>query len=120
MFIDVSPQVLWVIISISAVIALILIILLVFFLKKGKKHKKIKVDEEFINNLISLLGSEKNIKNVLVDNGRLKIEVNDLETVNLEGIKSISETGLFVTGNIIKVLFKHDSFLIKSILDKRI
>lgn len=87
---------------------------------KKKKQPRIKVDEEFINNIIAFLGGIKNLASTSVDNGRLKLEVSDLEVVDLNGLKTLSTAGVFVTGNIIKVLFKLDSNTIKKELDSRL
>ena len=101
------------------VVLLVLVALaLVFILKKKKTG--IKVDDAFIEKLLSLFGSANNIAGCKVDNGRLKIEVKDLDLVDLNGLKEISESGVFVTGNIIKILFKLDSLTIKQALEKRI
>ena len=67
-----------------------------------------------------LLGDKDNIKDVNVDNGRLKITVDNLELVNLEGIKEIATSGVFVTGNIIKTLFRLDSITIKKEIESRL
>lgn len=105
----------------GACLLIILIFLLIFLLKKKKpKNKHIKVDDEFINNLLGLLGGKENLKEIQVDNGRLKFQVENLDNVNLTGIKEIATSGVFVTGNIIKTLFKLDSKLIKSELEKMI
>ena len=111
----------WYIYLIIGVAALLLILLVTFLmLKNKKKTPKVKIDEEFINNLVSLLGDIKNIKNVDVINGRVKIEVNDLELVELEKIKELSSSGFFVTGNVIKILFKYDSETVKKSIEKRL
>jgi phosphotransferase system IIB component len=100
------------------VIAAIVLIIDFVVLKGNNKPKHIKVDDErFTNNLINLLGGKDNIEEVTVDNGRLKFQVADLDTVDLEGIKTIATSGVFVTGNIIKTLFKLDSQIIKKALD---
>ena len=78
------------------------------------------IDDEFINNLIHLLGEKDNINDVTVDNGRLKFNVVDLDKVDLNGIKAIATSGVFVTGNIIKTLFKLDSQVIKQALEKNL
>ena len=106
----------WALLIVVLVIALA--VALVFILKN--KKPKIKVDEAFIDKLLDLFGGSGNISSVKVDNGRLKIEVKDLEPVKLDGLKEVSEAGVFVTGNIIKILFKLDSLTIKKYLDKRI
>ncbi len=99
------------------VIAAIVLIIVFVVLKRNNKPKHIKVDDEFTNNLINLLGGKDNIEEVTVDNGRLKFQVANLDTVDLEGIKTIATSGVFVTGNIIKTLFKLDSQIIKKALE---
>lgn len=106
-------------IALIAVVIVAVIALVIFFIVKRKPKSRIIVDDEFMNSLIELLGNINNIKEVNVDNGRLKITVNDLDAVNLEGLKIIAESGIFVTGNIIKILFKLDSLTIKKALEKR-
>ena len=103
-----------------AVVLLIAIVLVIVLLKKNKKGSRITINDEFINNLISLLGEKDNITDVQVDNGRLKIGVSDLDKVNLEGIKAIATSGVFVTGNIIKTLFRLDSKTIKEEIDMKL
>ncbi len=109
----------WIFIIIGAVLIVIVVLFLLIFLKK-KDKKGLKIDDEFISNLLSLLGEAENIIDVNVDNGRLKISVNDLDKVNLEGIKAVATSGVFVTGNIIKTLFRLDSETIKKALDARL
>lgn len=111
-----------VIIIASIVVALIIIGVILFIILKNKKPKaaKIKVDEEFMTNLISSYGGAKNILKCEVDNGRLKVTVEDLDAVSLPNLKQQSQAGVFVTGNVIKTLYKFDSKLIKSLIDKQI
>ena len=101
--------------------ALVVLLALYFLLFKGKKKEtKVKIDNEFIDNLIALLGDIKNIKGVDLVNGRVKIEVNDLDLVKLDEIKELASSGFFVTGNVIKILFKYDSELVKKSIESRI
>lgn len=103
----------------GAVLVIALVVVLLLLLKKKKpKQKHIKVDEPFITNLLELLGGKDNIKECQVDNGRLKFNVINLDTVNLNGIKEVATSGVFVTGNIIKTLFKLDSKIIKTEIDR--
>ncbi len=104
----------------AAILVLLLVVAFIIFKKKKNPNSKIKVDDEFINNLIGYLGEIKNVNNVNVDNGRLKIEVNDLDIVKLDEIKSLALNGVFVTGNVIKILFKYDSNTIKKAIDARL
>ena len=112
----------WVIILVAAISFAILVGLIIFFSLKNKKGKqpRIKLNDEFITNLINLLGEKDNIGDVNVDNGRLKITVNDLDKANLEGIKQIATSGVFVTGSTIKTLFRLDSLTIKKEIEARL
>ena len=87
---------------------IILISLVLLYLLKFKS-KGIKIDEEFMNQLITSLGGKENIKNYSVENSRVKFELIDLEKANLDGIKALSTKGVFVTNNNVKTLFKYES-----------
>ena len=113
------PYYVYIIIGV-AILVLLLVVAFIIFKKKKNPNSKIKVDDDFINNLIGYLGEIKNVNNVNVDNGRLKIEVNDLDIVKLDEIKSLALNGVFVTGNVIKILFKYDSNTIKKAIDARL
>ena len=73
-----------------------------------------------IDSLITNYGGLENIKGVEIENSRLKIEVDDLDIVNLESIKSNTTAGVFVTGNTVKTLYKLSSEEIKRSLDQRL
>ncbi|MGM9971011.1 MAG: PTS transporter subunit EIIB [Anaeroplasmataceae bacterium] len=103
----------------GVVVVGIIITLLVFFLPK-KKDKKIKVDAQFIENIINHLGGNNNIHSVTVDNARLKLEVSDVKKVDGNALKEMSGQGVFITGNNVKVLFKYDSKTIKKEIEKRL
>ena len=78
-----------------------------------------KVDEEFIESLLLGLGGFENIKNVSVDNGRVKFTLINLDILNYDAIKSVSTTGAFISGYSLKLLFKYESELIADVLVKR-
>ena len=82
-----------------------------------KKKPKIKIDDEYINELVNCYGGISNISQTQVDNGRLKITVSNLSIVDLEKIKALSSGGVFVTGNTIKTLYRVDSITIKTAID---
>ena len=107
MFLESSFNPLFVILPVVA--AIIIVILVVILLKLKKGNKKIKVDAEFINNLVNVLGGKTNILSVTNENGRIKFELEDLELAKLEELKSLSNSGVFVTNNTVKTLFPHDA-----------
>ena len=94
---------------IGCVVLAVIIALVVVLIVKGKKNKRIKIDSNFIDNLFSILGGKENVLEVLVDNARLKFKVENLDSVDLNALKGISNQGVFVTGDYIKTLFKFDS-----------
>lgn len=112
----------WLIILIIAgsVLALLAVTFSFIIMKKKNSTPKIKIDDEFITTLIMYLGTLTNIKSVGVDNGRLKIEVNDLDVADLKAIQTMTTSGVFVTGNNIKLLFKYDSETIKKAIENRL
>lgn len=108
-----------IIIIVSVIVSLILLFCFsVLFLYFKKKNQKNTISEAFIDSLLLALGSKSNIVDVQVEQGRLKILVNDLELVNLDQIKALTDSGVFVTGNYIKVLFREDSEQVKKALTK--
>ncbi|MCR4897904.1 MAG: PTS transporter subunit EIIB [Acholeplasmatales bacterium] len=110
-----SMPILITIIAVSVLLVLILILLALKFKKKNKGH--VKVDNEFMDELLLSLGGKDNIDKVDVLNGRLKIDLKDTSKAVFDKLKEMAQAGVFVTGNTIKVLFKYDSKIIKDNLD---
>lgn len=113
---------------IGIILGTIILISLILYLTCGLRSKRdnsaknverIVVDEGFINDLLKGLGDLANISNVCIDNGRLKFKVVDLELVNGEALKALSTSGVFITGNNVKLLFKYDSKVILNELVER-
>lgn len=112
---------------IGIVLGTIILLGFVFFFTCGLRSKREKeankehivVDEEFMTALIQGIGELTNISTVSIDNGRLKFKVNDLDLVNGESLKELSTSGVFITGNNVKLLFKYDSKVILDELVKR-
>lgn len=110
---------------IGIVVATILLIGAILFFTCGLRSKRenkithVVVDEKFVLDLLNGLGEQTNIKEVSIDNGRLKFKVSDLELLNTETLKSLSTSGVFITGNNVKLLFKYDSEVILDELIKR-
>ena len=63
------------------------------------------VDEEFISSMLHGLGELANINSVSVDNGRVKFSVKDLDLLVADELKALSTSGVFITGNNVKLLF---------------
>ncbi len=100
------------------IVAIIIVIIGVKAHKKNANEKGfIKVDQQFVDQLIGYYGGIENIINVAVDNARLTIEVKNLQLVDLESIRANSNGGVFVKFNTIKTLYKMDSSAIKHMIE---
>lgn len=99
---------LYVWISIAVLLA-ILVVVCVIFLLKTKRHSKSKIDDQFIQTLLNSLGGKENIVSAHFINGRVNIELNDVELAHLDDLKSLSTAGVFIANNTIKMLFSYDS-----------
>ena len=102
-----------------AICVVLIAALIIYLVIKNKNKGHVKVDNEFIDNIILDLGGKENIKDVNVDNARLKIGVNNLDLIKADELHLKSPSGVFITGNNIKLLFKYDSQAIKREIDKR-
>jgi len=109
---------------IIAIVAIVLfVILLTIFIilqvkKKKSKTSKIKVDNELISTLITLLGGENNVKTYSSEGSRVKFELESLDNVKLDELKEISTGGVFVTGNNVKIPFAYSSEEVIKMLNK--
>ncbi len=93
----------------AIVVGVAIIVTIILLAIKNKGPKKIKIDAEFINNLVNVLGGKSNVLSVTNENGRIKFELEDLELAKLEDLKALSNSGVFVTNNTVKTLFPHDA-----------
>lgn len=114
-------------IYVGVVLGVIILLGVIFYLTCGLRSKReakgkvehVVVDELFIKTLLTGLGGVENIKNVSIDNGRVKFNIEDLDLLNQEAIKTVSTSGAFITGNNVKLLFKYDSEVIVNTLKER-
>lgn len=103
-----------------SLLAIIICIISIKLIKKHKIHKKpkLKIDETYIIDLINLFGTKENINTIDVDGNKLKVDVKELDKVNLDGIKEKANSGVFVVNNTIKTLFMYDSETLRKELNK--
>ncbi len=109
------------IILVVAALLFVLFYLISGFRKKDGliKQERVIVDEAFITSLFTGLGGQTNIHTVSVDNGRVKFAVKDLELLVADELKKLATSGVFITGNNVKLLFKYDSNTILDALVER-
>ena len=114
-----KDNILWFALGLS-LLGIILCIISVKLIKKHKLHKKpkLKIDENYIIDLINLFGGKENIDSIDVDGKKLKVDVKSLDNCNLEGIKTKANSGVFVINNTIKTLFMYDSETLRKELNK--
>ena len=114
-----KDNIIWFALGLS-ILGIIICIISIKLIKKHKLHKKpkLKIDEAYIIELINLFGSKDNIKSIDVDGNKLKVDVINLDDVNLDGIKEKANSGVFVVNNTIKTLFMYDSETLRKELNK--
>lgn len=115
LFTGTQTIILFVVIGVLLVVFSILIFL---YFKVFKK--KVVVDNEYIGNIVSILGNIENVNEVSVENNRLRFTIVDLDLVNFEGLKELCSNGVFITGNVVKCLFKIESSTIAREIKQRI
>ncbi|XMB66224.1 LPXTG cell wall anchor domain-containing protein [Mycoplasmatota bacterium zrk1] len=97
-------------------IGIVLLTVILFFI--FRKKKELIVDDLLISNILSIISLE-NIKEITSEISRVKIEVFDLEIIDFDELKSISN-GVFISGNNVKVMFKDSADeIVKAIENKR-
>ncbi len=97
-----------IVISCIAIVVLFLCVVgLVVFLKR--RTPKIRINQEFMHQLLTALGSIDNVKDAKTMNGRVILEVEDIEKVTFDTLKELSTKGVFITNQTIKMLFPYDS-----------
>lgn len=102
----------WIVVPVCVAILILAVVLILVFVLRKKKHPRVKVNQEFICEIIDALGSRKNILNASTINGRIHFEVENLELLNQAKLKELSTTGVFITNQSVKMLFSYDSELI--------
>ena len=114
-----KDNIIWFALGLS-ILGIIICIISIKLIKKHKLHKKpkLKIDEAYIIDLINLFGSKTNIKSIDVDGNKLKVDVINLDNVDLDGIKQKANSGVFVVNNTIKTLFMYDSETLRKELNK--
>lgn len=114
-----KDNIIWFALGLS-ILGIIICIISIKLVKKHKLHKKpkLKIDEAYITELISMFGGKDNIDSIDVDGNKLKVDVKVLDNVNLEGIKTKANSGVFVINNTIKTLFMYDSETLRKELNK--
>ena len=69
------------------------------------KTKTAELNREEILAVMNLFGGMDNIKNITKSGSRFKFDVKKVEACNLEGMKDLGCTGIFISGTQVKLIF---------------
>ncbi len=75
----------------------------IFFYKP--KTKELEVSQETLDTVILLFGGMDNITNVSKEGTRFTFSLKKVEACNMEGIKKLGATGVFISGSNVKLIF---------------
>lgn len=92
------------------IVAVVLVAVIVYFIyhRKPKQNVQVLLEDEKIDEFIECYGTMKNINNAELDGRRLKLTLKDIKKVNLERFNTLGATGIFITGNQIKMVLPYD------------
>ena len=91
------------------VILLSIILLVIVRLVAVKPKVKPEIDNsKIIEEIINNIGSYKNIAGISNDGRRIKFQVNDISLVDTDLFKSMGATGVFISGNNVKMALPFD------------
>lgn len=82
-------------------VALVIIVKFVVMQPKVKKQVT-TVDKSEV--VIAFLGGIANINKASLDGNRIKFQVKDIDIVKLEGFKDLGASGIFISGNNVKMV----------------
>jgi phosphotransferase system IIB component len=104
-------------ITILSISIVILLLLIIFIILKNKKN--VVVDDDFMEMLINSLGGKDNIISYDKENQRVRFELKDIQTIDKDNLKLMSPRGVFITGSMIKLLFKYEAEDVILMLNKK-
>ncbi len=92
------------------ILCVLIIVIGVYFIYFYKpKVKTAPLSDEEVNLIIGLFGGKDNIKEVSNSGSRFRFVLHEVEKCNLDGIKDLGCTGIFVSGNQVKLIFPFDA-----------
>lgn len=113
-----TKEQIFILVAVSIFILIITILVAILLKKKKKKEPSLGIDSDYVAKIMDLLGGNDNVTDIDVIDTKLKISVKNLKAVNLEGLKELTLSGIFVTGNTIKILFKYESQALRTELNR--
>lgn len=73
--------------------------------KLREQEIKESTDQTQVELFMKVYGGKENIKNVKREMGRISVEVEDIEKVDVEELKGLGASGVLLVGNVVKCAF---------------
>lgn len=89
-------------------IAILIILAIIFRLKNIKKKnakKEIKADEDQKDIFLLAYGGKENIESSVLERGKVKVVVKDIELINGEKLQELGAVGVLLVGNEVRCSF---------------
>lgn len=81
-----------------------------------RPRKKVDVNSlQYAEEIVNNLGGLDNIMLAAIDGSRVKFQVREIESANLDAFKAIGATGVFISGKNVKMVLPFDA---KDLVDK--
>ena len=90
------------------IVLIIVVVAIVRLLNTEKDTQKPTIEDEKINEFIISYGGIKNINKAEIEGSRLKINLKDVSKANIDKFKDLGATGIFISGNNIKMVLPYD------------
>jgi phosphotransferase system IIB component/uncharacterized membrane protein YuzA (DUF378 family) len=86
----------------------------VYLSLSSKKEKRPDPGAEQVAACVKTFGGKENLKAVQLDGNRLRFELLSLKKCDYQGLKKLGATGIFVSGNHVKFIYKDNASALKS------
>lgn len=110
-------SILWILLGILFVVAIVLFVLRLVKIQKKGRLAVIEDDNTIQLELFNAFGAKENVVSVNVDMSRLTVEVQNIDLVDGEKLKTLGATGVLLVGNKVKCSFE-DAQTIYTLLNK--
>jgi len=84
---------------------LIVAVAIYFIFIYKPKPKELDVTQDELDTIIQLFGGKENITDISKEGSRFTFELKKVESCNLEGLKELGATGIFISGSNVKLIF---------------
>lgn len=90
------------------IVLVVIAVLLIKLLKKPKSLKVEAIDNSKVNDFINSYGGTHNIISAELDGRRLKIKAKNIENINIDELKTLGASGIFISGDNIKMVLPYN------------